>query len=165
MIKNIIFIFLLLALILPSRSADAEQKIVAVQGMRIKPYEEALRGFQSVCNAAIQEIVISEQEESEIVKKIQRIKPDLILAVGIEALSKVKKIKEIPIVYLMVLNPPNPISKQDNITGVNMNIPPEKQLGLFQQVLFKVKRIGLLYDPSKTGYLVEKALYSSEKLG
>ena len=165
MIKNIFFIFLLLALILPPRIADAEQKIVAVQGMRIKPYEEALRGFQSVCNAAIQEIVISEQEESEIVKKIHRIKPDLILAVGIEALSKVRKIKDIPIVYLMVLNPPNPISKQDNITGVNMNIPPEKQLGLFQQVLFRVKRIGLLYDPSKTGYLVEKALYSSEKLG
>jgi putative ABC transport system substrate-binding protein len=88
----------------------------------------------------------------------------MILAVGVDALSKVKKIKDIPIVYLMVPNPQSVISKEENITGVNMNIPPEKQLGLLQEVLYQVKRVGLLYDPSKTGFFVEKALYSSEKL-
>ena len=64
----------------------------------------------------------------------------------------------------MVLNPPNPISKQENITGVSMNIPPEKQLSSLQEV-HEVKRVGLLYDPAKTGYLVKKALYSAERLG
>jgi putative ABC transport system substrate-binding protein len=34
-----------------------------------------------------------------------------------------------------------------------------------QEVLYQVKRVGLLYDPSKTGFFVKKALYSSEKLG
>ena len=165
MIKNTFFIFLLLILILPPSIADAKQRIVVVQGFEIKPYEEALKGFQSVCNVETKTIVISEQEGTEIIKSIRRIKPDMILVVGVDALSKVKMIKDIPIVYLMVLNPPSPISKQENITGVSMNIPPEKQLGLLQEVLYQVKRVGLLYDPSKTGFLVEKALYSSKKLG
>jgi putative ABC transport system substrate-binding protein len=165
MMKNIFPIFLLLSLVLPYGTADAEQKIVAVQSLKIKPYEEALKGFQSVCNVKTEDILISGQEEAEIVKEIRRIKPDMILAFGVEALSKVKKIKDVPIVYLMVLNPPNPISKQENITGVSMNIPPEKQLGLLQEILHEVKRVGLLYDPAKTGYLVEKARHSAERLG
>jgi len=163
MIKRIFFI--LLSLIFLQGVTEAQQKVVVVQGLKTKPYEEALRGFQSACNVETKEIVISEQEEAEIVRKIRRIKPDMILAVGVEALSKVKKIKDIPIVYLMVLNPTSPISKQENITGVSMNIPPEKQLSLLQDVLYEAKRVGLLYDPAKTGSFVEKARYSSEKLG
>lgn len=165
MLKNIFFIFLLLYLVFPYGTADAEQKIVAVQSLKIKPYEEALKGFQSFCNVKTEEILIPEHEEAETVKEIRRIKPDMILAFGVEALSKVKKIKDVPIVYLMVLNPPNPISKQENITGVSMNIPPEKQLSLLHEVLHEVKRVGLLYDPTKTGYLVEKARHSVERLG
>lgn len=46
-----------------------------------------------------------------------------------------------------------------------MNIPPEKQLVLLQEALHDVNRVGLLYDPAKTGYLVEKARYYSRKLG
>jgi len=163
-VKKICFAALFFSFILPYIVAAAEQRIVAVQGFGIKPYEESLKGFQSVCNVEMKTIVISEQEGTEIIKSIRRIKPDMILAVGVDALSKVKKIKDIPIVYLMIPNPQSVISKEENITGVNMNIPPEKQLGLLQEVLYQVKRVGLLYDPSKTGFFVEKALYSSEKL-
>lgn len=162
MLKNFVSIFLLLYLY---GTADAEQKIVAVQSLKIKPYEEALKGFQSFCNVKIEEILIPEHEEAETVKEIRRIKPDMILVFGVEALSKVKKIKDVPIVYLMVVNPPNTISKQENITGVSMNISPEKQLSLLREVLHEVKRVGLLYDPSKTGYLMEKARHSAESLG
>ena len=165
MMNNILFVVLFFSFILPRSVASAEQRIIAVQGFEIKPYEEALKGFQSVCNVETKTIVISEQEGTEITKSIRRIKPDMILAVGVDALSKVKKIKDIPIVYLMVPNPQSVISKEENITGVSMNIHPEKQLGLLQEVLYQVKRVGLLYDPSKTGFLVEKALYSSKKLG
>ena len=165
MMNNILFVVLFFSFILPRSVASAEQRIIAVQGFEIKPYEEALKGFQSVCNVETKTIVISEQEGTEITKSIRRIKPDMILAVGVDALSKVKKIKDIPIVYLMVPNPQSVISKEENITGVSMNIHPEKQLGLLQEVLYQVKRVGLLYDPSKTGFFVKKALYSSEKLG
>ena len=89
MMKNIFPILLLLYLVFPYGTADAEQKIVAVQSLQIKPYEEALKGFQSVCNVKTEEILISGQEEAEIVKAIRRIKPDMILAFGVEALSKV----------------------------------------------------------------------------
>ena len=165
MIKNIFFISLLLFLVFTYGIANAGQKVLAVQSLNTKPYEEVLKGFQSVCNVETKTIVFSEQEGTEIIKSIRRIKPDMILAIGVDALSKVKKIKDIPIVYLMIPNPQSVISKEENITGVSMNISPEKQLGFLQEALYQVKRVGLLYDPSKTGFLVEKALYSSKKLG
>ena len=162
--KKICFAALFFSFILPYIVAAAEQRIVAVQGFEIKPYQEALRGFQSVCNVETKTIVISEQEGTEIIKSIRRIKPDMILAIGVDALSQVKKIKDIPIVYLMIPNPQSVISKEENITGVSMNIHPERQLVFLKEACHDVNRVGLLYDPAKTGYLVEKALYSSEKL-
>ena len=50
---------------------------------------------------------------------ICEIKPDLILTIGKEVLSRVKKISNIPVIYLMVLNPESIIEcGEKNITGV-----------------------------------------------
>ena len=164
MVRKLFVILLFKLLILSPCIAEANPKVIVIQSLMIKPFEEALSGFKSVCDCKIERLTVSEMEGVDVVKEVLKIKPDIILTVGIDALSKVKKIKDIPIVYLMIPNPQSVISKEENITGVNMNIPPEKQLGLLQEVLYQVKRVGLLYDPSKTGFFVEKALYSSEKL-
>lgn len=145
--------------------AEAEQRVVAVQSIMIKPYEEALRGFKSVCDATVKETVVSELEGIDVVKELRRARPDMILAVGMGALSKVKKIKDIPIVYLMVPNPQSIISDGENMTGVSMNIPPEKQLFELQNVLPYVKRVGLLYDPVRTGHFVNKARVAARAKG
>lgn len=142
-------------LILCHGLAEAGHEIVAVQSIRVAPYEEAIKGIESVCDAKITRLVVSELEGADVVKKIDEIKPDLVLAIGMDALSRVKTIKNIPIVYLMVLNPQFILSGE-NITGVSMNIPQETQLITFLKVLPDSKAIGLLYDPNKTGYLVKR---------
>jgi len=163
MVRRILFI--LLSFVFLQDVTEAEQKVLAVQGLRIKPYEESMRGFKSVCNVTVKEMVISEWEGLDIVKEIRKINPDMILAVGIDALSKVKGIKDVPIVYFMVPNPQSVTSEEENITGISMNISPEKQLGLLREVLPDVNRVGLLYNPAKTGYFVKKARDSSRKFG
>lgn len=145
--------------------AEGAQEVLVVESARIKPYDEALKGFMDVCGCTTKELVLSEMKAPDVLKEIRETMPDMVLAIGMDALSNVKGIKDIPVVYLMVPNPESIIAGKENITGVSMNIPPKKQLGLLQQVLPDVKRVGILYDPAKTGYFVKKAQYVSRELG
>lgn len=137
--------------------AEAGHEIVVVQSAEVKPFEEAIKGFERLCDATLQRIIISELQGVDVVREIKLKRPDMVLAVGGDALSEVKRIKDIPIVYLMVLNPQSALSGEENITGVSMNIPPNRQLQALLQTLPRTKRVGLLYDPKNTGYLVEEA--------
>jgi len=155
----------LFLLILCHGLAEARQEIVVVQGLSVKPYEEAIKGFKSVCHSKLQRIVISELQGADVLKEIKRNRPDMVLAIGRDALSMVKRIRNIPIVYLMVLNPQSILSGEKNIAGVSMNIPPDRQLMALLETLPNTKNIGLLYDPDRTGYLVEKARNAARKMG
>ena len=81
------------------------------------------------------------------------------------AYEKLKGVKDIPIVYLMVMNPRSILSGEENITGISMNIPQEKQLLAFSKALPEIKRIGLLYDPYRSSHLVNMALNACKKIG
>ncbi len=163
MIKNL-STFIILFLILCHGLAEARQEIVVIQSIKVKPYEEAIEGFKSVCNAKIKRLVVSELEGANVEKRINEIRPDMVLAVGMEALSRVKRIKNIPVVYLMVLNAQSILSGE-NITGVSINISQEKQLTTLSKVLPDIKNIGLLYNPDGTGYLAKKAQAAAKKIG
>jgi len=158
-------LIILAGLILSPNLSQAGQKILAVQSIRVAPYEEALQGFQSACNADVEKLVLAEMQEGDIAKEVRKAHPDVILAVGMGALQKLKEIQDIPIVYLMVLNPESVLPSHANITGVSMNIPPEKQLATLLEVIPKVKKVGLVYDPEKSVVLGRKALEAAQKNG
>ena len=148
-------LIILLSIIFTFKSSWADQEIVVIQSVRIKPYEEAIEGFKSVCRSRIQRLVLSELKGTEVIRKINAVKPDLVLAVGKAALLAAKAFRNIPVVYVMVLNPESVLSGEKNITGVSMNIPQEKQLAVLMGALPYTKTIGLLYDPNRTGRFVE----------
>ena len=154
----------LLFLTLCYSPAEAGQEIVAVQSMRIRPYEEAIEGFRSVCNARMNRLVLRELQGRDVVDKINEIRPEMVLAIGIDALLRVKMVKEIPVVYLMVLNPRSALDC-DNITGVCMDISQKEQLTSVCRVLPNVKNIGLLYDPVRTGHFAERAQHAATEIG
>jgi len=156
---------ILMFLVLCCGLAEAGQEIVAVQSVRVGPYEEAIKGFKSTSHARIHRIVMSETQGADVLREIKRIKPDMVLAIGRDALSTVKKIKSVPIVYLMVLNPQTVLSGESNITGVSMNISPEKQLKAILDALPQTKRIGLVYDPNRTADFVKEAQHAAGKMG
>jgi putative ABC transport system substrate-binding protein len=132
--------------------------------MRIRPYEEAIEGFRSVCNARMNRLVLRELQGRDVVDKINEIRPEMVLAIGIDALLGVKMVKEIPVVYLMVLNPRSALDC-DNITGVCMDISQKEQLTSVCRVLPNVKNIGLLYDPVRTGHFAERAQHAATEIG
>lgn len=163
MIKKILLTLLLLIFFEESALADGE--ILVVQSVRIPPYEDALNGFLSVSSQGIKRLVLSELKTPNLAKDIKKSRPLLILAIGRDALLSVKEIKAIPIVYLMVLDHQSILSGEENIRGVNMNISQERQLHIISKALPDIKKLGLVYDPAKTGHIVERTQKAAAKMG
>jgi putative ABC transport system substrate-binding protein len=131
--------------------------LLVVQSLPIKPYNVALRGFKSVCSGKTIKLSSLELSEAEVVNKARIMNPSLILAIGMDALAKARTIKDVPVIYLMVLNPRSLIQNTDNITGISMYVQPGRQLSTLQQILPQARKIGLLFDPDKSGYFVKSA--------
>ena len=138
-------------------------KIVALKSADVDVYNEVLEGFKSISRRPIISEYDMEGDFQKGKKFLARLKsgpkPDLILAIGIWALQVVvEEIRDIPVVFAMVLNPTTVIGQEaHNITGASMNVPIEQQIALLKGVSPQVKRIGVIYDPSKTGFLVRQA--------
>src|SRR4029453_9762970 len=77
-----------------------------------------------------------------------KVKPDLILAVGIWALQAVvSQPTDIPVVYAMVLNAPSVVGiDHRNITGASINVPVEQSLRLLKQIGPQVKLLGVTFN-------------------
>jgi len=152
---------LLLSIVILCGLAAGSQDIIVIQSIQIKPYSEAFKGFKDSCDYTISRRIILSSIENNILDTINKLKPDMVLAIGLDALSTVKEIKEIPIVYLMVPNPQQILSGEENIKGVSMFISAERQLDTFQDILPDIKKIGVLFDPNKTGNFISDAKHAA----
>ncbi len=142
------------------------QEILVVQSLKVGPYDDAVRGVKCTTTGNINKLLVSELARDEVVKTVRETRPDVILAIGADALGKVRTIKDIPIVYLMVFNPQAIIREgNENITGISMNIAPEYQFSTMRKAMPDLKRLGILYDPAKSGQLVDKAREAVEGTG
>lgn len=158
-----IHFFIMVSMILADSSHAWD--VLVVQNYRTKPYSEVIRGFKAASAARTTELVMSEMNGAEALREIRKRRPDLILAIGMDSLLTVKKISDIPIIYCMVLSPETVLGNEKNITGISMNIPPEKYLSALAKALPHLKRIGLVYNPRKTGAIVDKTHTAAEKMG
>lgn len=158
------FLHILAFLLLWSFPAFAAEVLV-VQGERLAPFEEALRGFQGTAGVRPTErIVLSEQRGTDVERAVRAAHPRLVLAVGRDALVRLKDIREIPIVYVMVANHDSTGATGRNVTGVSMNVSPERYLSLLRKVA-SGKRVGVVFNPAKTGSQVKRARQAAERLG
>jgi hypothetical protein len=66
----------------------------------------------------------------------------------------------------MVFNPSNIIgTRAKNVTGASMNVSVDKTFKLLKQLGPKLQRVGVVYNPAKTGYLVEQAKRAIRETG
>ena len=158
------FLLLIIALICFGPTAALAGDVLVVQGHAVKPYEEALRGFKSVCGD-VKRYYIEDLESKDMAAVVRQESPRVILAIGPEALRKVQGVKNVPIVYLMVVNPKQAYKGNSDITGITMNAPPEKYLDLMARMSPRPKTIGIIYDSSKSGHLVKRAQQAAREQG
>lgn len=158
--KVLLTILFLISFSLP---ALADEEILVVQSIKIPPYEEALNGFLSLPNPGIKRLVLSKLQTPDLIQHIKKAKPPLILAIGRDALLNLKEIKDIPIVYIMVLTPQSILTHNENFYGISMNILPEEQLKIFTKAIPGLNNIGMVYDPDNTGEVANKAIEAAGK--
>jgi len=155
--RIILLTFCLLASLFCGVVPAFPQQILVVQNLRIKPYADALAGFRESLGARGRHVSIAVNNGEDAVSFIRKKRPDLILAIGMDSLQKVKRYTDIPIVYLMVLNASSVVQDERNVTGVGMTIAPERQIAQIRRVLPNTRKIGILYDPKKSSFFVRRA--------
>ncbi len=139
--------------------------VLVLQSLRVKPFEDALHGFKSVCKAEARTVLVADVQGGNVARLVREEHPRLILAIGAEALQKVKKIRDIPIIYLMVLNPEKIVDGGSNITGVELNVAPEKYLNLMERLELPKLKVGVIYNPAFSGGFVKKAQQTARSMG
>ena len=140
-------------------------EVVVVQGERMAPFEAAFRGFEATAGVrSVERFTLSDMRGADVARAVREARPRLVLAVGRDALVKVRDIREIPVVYVMVATPESTGAAGRNVTGVEMTVPAERYLSLLASG-FKAKRVGIIFNPAKTGAQVQEARQAAERLG
>jgi len=130
-----------------------------------KMFNDPLAGIKGSCKGDINILNMSGNMSKghQLSAEINSKKPAVVVALGSKALNICKSdIKNIPVVFSMVLENEKP---GGNITGVSLTIPMKMQLESFLSVAPKLKKVGIVYDPNKTGALVKAAKSAAGKLG
>jgi ABC-type uncharacterized transport system substrate-binding protein len=155
----ILFIF---SLPLPSHGSGVA---VFIGENRLKVHDEVLKGFSSVCYAPAEEFEVSKEDIPGLKKKIAAFAPNLIFAIGSDALAASLEIEDTPVVFALVLQKNGASYPHKPVTGVDLLISPQRQLETIRAVLPKAKRIGVIYNPAETGSAFTAAEKAASRLG
>lgn len=160
-------VLVLLAVVAAPRVAHAK-KVVAVKTSNIAAYNLALDGFRKAFGGevVVQEIPRGAGLDDAAIARIRSQGPAAILAIGSKAAASLaSRIHDVPIVYCMVFEPKKRHLDGANVTGVGLEIPAAEQLRQLKRVVPKLSKVGVVYDPAKTGPLVDTARSAAKKLG
>ena len=103
--------------------------------------------------------------------EIKKSGSDMVLAIGTTAaLAATKELRDMPIVFCMVLNPVSSglvedmVSPGGNVTGASLDIPLEVQYKYMKLLVPELQTIGVIYCPEETGVLVEAATQVARRM-
>lgn len=148
----------------------AASEVVILKSADLTAYNQAVAGFKSAMPPSTTFTEYDMQGDmahgKKIARKIRASDATLLLAVGVKAALLARlEIVDIPVVFCMVLDPVRHDLKAPNMTGISLDVPIERQFRTMRSVLPPLKRIGVLYDPEKTGNLVEEARPVARAMG
>jgi putative tryptophan/tyrosine transport system substrate-binding protein len=141
--------------------ADAVE-IAILKSSDLKAYNEAVEGFKATApGAAIYteyDLRGDAERGKQLARKIRASDSSLVVAVGLKAaLAAKSEIVDIPILYMMILDPMKHRLTAANMSGVLLDIPMDRQLKVMRTFLPTVRKIGTLYDPDKTAPKLKEA--------
>jgi putative tryptophan/tyrosine transport system substrate-binding protein len=167
-------VFLIVLCLMPCESSPAygkealPVKVAIVISKNIKPYLEAVEGFQAglTDNADVSIRLFNLEDLADVGPAEAFGEEDekefaLFAAVGPEAAQYIwTRIggKAAPNIYCMVLNPEKVVGEEEKACGISLNIPVQAQMEMISRGLPFVRRLGILHDPEhNTGFLHDAA--------
>ncbi|HXT66845.1 MAG TPA: ABC transporter substrate-binding protein [Nitrospiraceae bacterium] len=141
---------------------SAAMDIAILQSSDIAAYREAIAGLKATgpIGAIYTEYDVQGDLElgKKLARKVRASNASLVVAVGLKAALAAKvEIVDVPIVYMMVLDPLKHQLTTDNMTGTLLEVPLDRQLKIMRTFLPNLRQLGTLYDPAKTSARVKDA--------
>ena len=153
---------LLLGLCAPCVSASAAMDIAILQSSDIAAYREAIAGLKATgpIGAIYSEYDMQGDLElgKKLAHKLRASNASLVVAVGLKAALAAKvEIVDVPIVYMMILDPLKHQLTAANMTGTLLEVPVGQQMKIMRTFLPTLHQLGTLYDPAKTSSRINEA--------
>ncbi|MCK5707001.1 MAG: hypothetical protein KAI43_05055 [Candidatus Aureabacteria bacterium] len=171
---NFLIVFILFCFLFPVESFCEKRVAVILSNQHVR-YEEIYENFKSspdIKNIIIKKYVLDNRNNSDYLKDaIKGGNFDAAFAIGTNATKMMKDIATVPTVFSMVVNPKyfGFIGKDEaslpNLCGISIEVPVEEQFKLLKKIIPRIQRIGVIYDPSKSGYTIARAIKTSQRLG
>ena len=153
---------LLLGLCAPFAPESAAMDIAILQSSDIAAYREAIAGLKATGPIGATYTEYDAQGDLELGKKLARklraSNASVVVAVGLKAALAAKvEIVDVPIVYMMVLDPLKHQLTAANMTGTLLEVPVGQQMKIMRTFLPTLHQLGTLYDPAKTSSRMNEA--------
>jgi putative ABC transport system substrate-binding protein len=159
---------LLLGLYTPYVSESVAMDIAILRSSDIAAYREAIVGLKATGPIGATYTEYDAQGDLEIGKKLARklraSNVSLVVAVGLKAALAAKgEITDVPLVYMMIMDPLKHQLIADNMTGTLLEVPVDRQLKIVRKFLPTIHQLGTLYDPAKTFPWVKDAVQQATR--
>ena len=127
--------------------------VLIVMSKKFALYDKAVAGFKEFFSGSTRQVVLANPDEFS--KLVLKINPKVILAVGLRAARIAKlRVNDVPIVFCMAFHPLQNGLRTETSTGVHLGPAVADQLKAVTRIIPHVKKIGIIYDPNRTGSLV-----------
>lgn len=134
-------------------AAEAGRRVAVVLSSNNRIYNSAIDGFNSASYFTSKEFLVNNIKTKELERPLRLFRPDIILALGNDALTAVQDIEDIPILFMFVPNP-DALYYSRNFHGIFMEIDPDVQIKTITEIMPQLKRPGLIYGPNTSaGYI------------
>jgi len=134
-------------------------EVLVLQSTHEKGYQEAVKGLRRECRASMRILVLSDYAETDLTRIVREERPRLVIAVGDRALKLAEKLRNIPVLHMMALNP----KPRQNVSGVGMLIDPARYLEVFAAL--GSRRVGVVCDPDRSGAYLKRAQAFARRSG
>ena len=143
-------------------SESLASEIAILKSSSIGAYDQAIEGFKSTAPSgtiyAEYDLQGDLDQGRKLAKKIRASEASLVVAVGLKAALAAKlEIVDVPIVYMMILDPSKHNLNAPNMTGTLLEIPAERQFKILRTFLPNLRRLGTLSNSSHSAKLKDTA--------
>ncbi len=151
-----------------TREAAWGQDIILLKSADVGAYNAAASAFRERLTPNVEILEFDLQGDisqgRKLGRKIRASPARLVVAIGLKAALAAKlEILDIPIISCMVLTPAKYDLPGSNMTSVGLRIPIDHQFDLIQELIPQGKRVGILFDPTKTDQTIQQAKALAKK--
>jgi len=138
------------------------RSVVILKSAELNLYEDVIQGLGREAKIAFKTFTLRKIPEAnlKIIARLEKQPPEVVVTLGLKAAQLVRKStlnKRVPVVYSMLADPLSPSLRTANTTGVSFDISVKRYLASFKKIIPKVRKVGIIYDPSRTGSMVQEA--------